>query len=271
VLVTTQPDDLFGGAVAAWLTEPFDGSAVDDLLVVIVGTDPGAAVDLARRHLRAKDAGVRGTAAQLLAVAVQLGDEGVRRCAADLAITAYAGEDDPGVLVGLVRTLGSARSERGLPILTALAEHSDAGVRSQVACGLPSVVGDPPDASGVAALIALSSDADPEVRDWATFGLGTQTDADSDAIRDALWARVADPYVEARDEAVVALGRRRDPRVIPVVAELLAEPDVGALVIEAATHLADPCLLPQLRRVEPTGADVRSAIEACERRLGKRA
>src|SRR5689334_7265113 len=144
-----QPDDLFAGAVAAWRAEPFDGSKVDDLLVVIVRPDPGAAVDLARRHLGAQDPGVRGTAAHLLSAAAQLGDDGIRRAAADLAIMAYAGEDDPDVVVGLVRALGSAGSERGLPILTALARHSDADIRCQVAVELPFVVGDPPEASGL--------------------------------------------------------------------------------------------------------------------------
>jgi hypothetical protein len=84
-----------------------------------------------------------------------------------------------------------------------------------------------------------------------------------------LWARLGDPYVEARDEVVVALARRRDRSVIPFLAQLLTEPGVSALVVKAANHLADPALLPFLRRVEPTGVDVRAAIEACERQPGK--
>jgi HEAT repeat protein len=265
VVVIAQFDEIFRRAVSAWRAEPYDGNAVDELLVMIVRDDPQAAVDLTRRHLSAEDADVRGTACQLLAVAAQRGDEETRTTVAELAIVAYAGERDPGVLVGIVRALGGAQDPRGLPVLTALAAHPDAQVRGQVAGDLPMVMGDPPEAAGVAALIALTADAEPGVRDWATFGLGTQTDADSDAVREALWARTADGYAEARDEAVVALARRGDPRVLPIVVDLLAKPSVGTLILEAASHLGDPSLLSRLRQFDDTDSDVRSAIAACER------
>jgi HEAT repeat protein len=147
-------------------------------------------VDLARVHLASHDADLRAAACQLLAVAAQLSDDKqVRATGADLAISVYNGEQDPQVLVGIVRAIGGAQDERGLPVLMALAVHPDSQVRHQVAVELPMVVGDPPDPDGIAAFITLSADADPQVRDWATFGLGTQTDADSETVRAALWAR----------------------------------------------------------------------------------
>lgn len=138
-------------------------------------------------------------------------------------------------------------------------------MRFQVAGELSMLLSDPPEASGTATLISLSADPDPQVRDWATFGLGTQTDADSEAVRQALWARTNDAYLAARDEAVVSLARRRDDAVRPLVAELLAQPSVGILIFEAAAHLKDSSLLPLLRRFDTSDDDVRAAIEACER------
>jgi hypothetical protein len=238
----TKADEGFRRALLAYRAEPYDGDAVDEQLVRIARPDPQSAVDLARRHLSAADADIRGVACQLLAVAAQLGDERVRVTVADLVIDTYSREHDADVLVGIVRALGGAQDERGLPILTALAAHPDADVRGQVAGDLPMVMGDPPEASGVAALVALSADPELQVRDWATFGLGTQTDADSEAVRQALWARTTDSYVDARDEAVVALARRLDANVRPLVGELLAQPAVGTLIFEAAAHLKDqPC------------------------------
>ncbi|NBE84980.1 HEAT repeat domain-containing protein [Micromonospora rubida] len=260
----TQVDEQFRLALLAWRTEPYDGDAVDERLLRIVRPDTQAAVDLARRHLSAEETDVRGVACQLLAVAAQVGDEHVRVNVADLVIDAYKHEHDSDVLVGIVRALGGAKDARGLPVLTALAAHPDAEVRGQVAGDLPMVMGDPPEVSGVAALIALSADSEPQVRDWATFGLGTQTDADSEAVRRALWARTSDSYLDARDEAVVALARRLDADVRPLVAELLAQPTVGTLIFEAAAHLKDPSLLPLLRQFDTTDDHVRAAIEACE-------
>lgn len=258
-------DEQFHRALLAWRAEPFDGDTVDEHLVRIVRPNPQSAVELARGHLTAVQVDVQAVAYELLAVAAELGDQQVRTDVASLVLEAYEDESerDPDVLVGVVRALGSAQDPRGLPVLTALAAHPDAGVRFRVAADLPMIMGDPPEPDGVTALIALTADPDPQIRDWATFGLGSQADADSEAVRQALWARTGDAYADARDEAVVALARRRDAGVRPLVADLLSQPSVGTLIFEAAAHLKDPALLPLLRRFDVADDDVRAAIEAC--------
>jgi HEAT repeat protein len=80
-------------------------------------------------------------------------------------------------------------------------------------------------------------DPDSDVRDWATFGLGTQSDADSEVIREALFERLADTDEDTRAEAAVGLAKRKDVRVLPVVLEELGRDVYGVLYEEAASYL----------------------------------
>ena len=57
------------------------------------------------------------------------------------------------------------------------------------------------------ALIELSNDTQGDIRDWATFGIGTQTDLDNKQIRAALSARLNDRHRDAR--WVAAAERKR--------------------------------------------------------------
>jgi hypothetical protein len=101
-----------------------------------------------------------------------------------------------------------ARVDLMLPFST----HPDACVRSAVVHAL--LASTRPEA--IDALIRLSSDVDENVRDWATFGLGSQLDdVDTVAIRDALAARLDDAHEDTRYEALVGLALRKDARAIP--------------------------------------------------------
>jgi hypothetical protein len=51
----------------------------------------------------------------------------------------------------------------------------------------------------------------------------------------------------------VGLARRGDPRVFPLLVDRLADSDVGNLIVEAAAELADPRLLPALRKLQAAG------------------
>jgi len=82
-------------------------------------------------------------------------------------------------------------------------------------------------------------DVDEEVRDWATFGLGVQGDLDSVEIRDALFQQLSDLNEEVREEAMAALGKRRDQRVMPFLLAALEPSAVSVPVIEAACDLLD--------------------------------
>jgi hypothetical protein len=114
----------------------------------------------------------------------------------------------------------------------------------------------------------LSRDEDEVVRDWATFGLGTQIDVDTPEIRAALLARVFDEDEAARGEALVGLARGKDRRVIePLIKELERYHD-GEYVysVEAARQLAEAALLPVLRKLKQSAdADDTSLEEAIRR------
>jgi hypothetical protein len=158
-------------------------------------------------------------------------------------------ETNTDVWWSLAGALGHTWSAIGAPVLARLASHPNAGVRLQVACALPTCAdGANPDVA-VAALLDLMEDEDELVRDWATFGISRQLDADGPAVRHALACHVHDDDPETRDEAIVGLARRRDARAFDIVAERLREASVGELVVEAASYLGDARLLPILEQL----------------------
>jgi HEAT repeat protein len=113
------------------------------------------------------------------------------------------------------------------PRLLPLLGHESADVRYGVTIALLTIESD----LAVNMLIRLCEDSDRDVRNWATFGLGSQIEMDSEAIREALLRRVADPDNETRGEAFVGLARRRDKRVVaPLVVELRSD-CVGTLAV----------------------------------------
>ncbi len=128
------------------------------------------------------------------------------------------------------------------------------------------------DERAIAASIELSRDTDSDVRDWATFGLGSVIEADTEAIRDALYVRLDDSDETTRGEAMSGLAKRKDQRVFPLVLDQLEKMAYWVLPLEAAEALGDPRLLPALYHFKehwegeknwPYSA-LENAIAACE-------
>lgn len=89
-------------------------------------------------------------------------------------------------------------------------------------------------------LIELSKDKDTAIRDWATFGLGTQIDADTKKIRTALWNRVTDQDENTKLEAIVGLAQRKDNKIKEVLKiELQNIEECSNLILEAIGKLGD--------------------------------
>jgi len=164
-------------------------------------------------------------------------------------LRAARAERDDDVREDLVAALGDAQDAAWLDDLLSFAGDPAPGVRRAVASHVPGMpYADPLPDRAIDALIMLSTDTDPRVRDWATFGLGTQSSQDSSEIRAALLARLDDEDADAAAEALVGLARRGAPEALVRVRALLEEPDgpITLLVLEAAAELADPMLMPAL-------------------------
>lgn len=129
-----------------------------------------------------------------------------------------------------------------------LLSHGSPLVRNGVATFLAYY--DDPSSAQIIALITLTQDEDEEVRNWATFGLGTQCDSDTPEIREALLARVEDSHHEARGEALVGLARRRDQRVIKYIKAELESDCVGKLAVTAAGQIASNELVETLEDLQ---------------------
>jgi len=127
-------------------------------------------------------------------------------------------------MASILHALGSLNDLASIDAILPFRGHPDTEVRYAVVHALSGH----DDPRAICALIELSSDPDFAVRNWATFGLGSQTEADSSEIRDALLSRLGEEDAEIRGEALVGLANRGDPGVIePLLRELnTAHPDI---------------------------------------------
>lgn len=164
-------------------------------------------------------------------------------------VTSYADESYPvieALLLGnpstdlkssAITALYHLENSAAIPLICSFRSDPDAEIRYSVACALGLQFANDPLA--VEALLGLMRDEDEDVRNWATFSLGSQGNADSPAIREALVERLSDSFPDAREEAVEALAKRKDLRVLPALKELLQGETMSLCVEEAAYYLLE--------------------------------
>jgi hypothetical protein len=97
-------------------------------------------------------------------------------------------------------------------------------------------------------LIKLSTDKISHIRNWATFGIGTQIQRDNKHIREALWNRINDKHQETKLEAIVGLAKRKDSRINEILKRELLAGEYGTLLFEAIIETGDKQFLPALRQ-----------------------
>jgi HEAT repeat protein len=132
-------------------------------------------------------------------------------------------------------------------MLTPHANHLDPAVREAVLHAVRR--SGHPDA--ITALISLSRDSLDDLREWATFALGSQLPlVDGVDVREALAARLTDTHEPTRDEAVIGLALRGDVRALGPLRAQLERGYVGLALFEAAHALASPLLTPVLTSLE---------------------
>jgi HEAT repeat protein len=181
-----------------------------------------------------------------------------------------AGLHDPHheVVRAAVSGLGHRPHPAALDELIRLSSHPDDLLRWKVAVSLGSYQ----QPSAIDALLRLATDPDADVRDWATFGLGTLQTSDSPEIRAALWRNLSDTDEDVRGEALLGLAARRDERAIEYLLEHL-NPQCRVYELDAAETLANPRLLGALQAISSAMPDdatnsywssrLKSAIAAC--------
>lgn len=182
-----------------------------------------------------------------------------------------AGLDDScsEVIAAAVSGLGHRPHPLAVPGLVKFSAHPAESIRFSVAVALGSYAS--PEA--IDALLRLAKDVSGDVRNWATFGLGSMHDVDNARVRDLLWSNLTDSHDDVRGEALVGLAVRKDTRIIPVLLERLG---AGSRVFEltAAEYMASPLLLARLNAIkdEASSADelnpywyrcLLDAIDAC--------
>ena len=269
-------DDLIARAVEAYgqLAEEGDLDPIWPLLGQAAAL-PDYALARAAELGRSEDPLERAVAGLLVGSVSNGRDDGPwRDRALDICAEILRDEQNADVAWAVAHALGYQTGDRAAEMLIPLATHEDSDVRFKVAMGLPAAFDeDNPDDSIITALIGMTSDEDEDVRDWATFGLGTVlASVDTAELRAALWARAEDEHSDTRNEALAGLAYRYDADVVPrLVLELEAEdPDPNA--VQAASILGDPRALAALRRLDDRGgggdADLQRAIERCEPALG---
>ena len=149
------------------------------------------------------------------------------------ALLGLLSDGDLDVLYSSIIALQNIDAARAATHILPFSDHPDGNVRYAVAFALCGVDGE----EAIDALLALARDRDGDVRNWATFGLGQQSDADTPKIRKALAARLQDQDEDVRYEAIIGLARRRDVRMTGFLKTMLHDDPDDVFAREAAALL----------------------------------
>lgn len=232
-------DELF----AQTLSGAYDDDAAWDAVRRLHAIGSREVFEKAARWCGSGDALERARGADVLAQLGKAEDQPTSRFADEsfMILAAMAlNEQESQPLSSAIYALGHLADARAVPLVAHYSSHADARVRIAVAyaCGCM-----PDEPLAMDALLGLMEDEDADIRDWATFGLGTLSDLDSPRIREQLAAALNDPSEDVRLEALAGLARRRDVKVLPALIAGLEQAEVDDMILEAASLMlgkADP-------------------------------
>ena len=157
-------------------------------------------------------------------------------------------EKDPKALFSLLYAIGHNNEKLNsdeMAILVSFKDNADKTVREGLVSALLSV----DNKSAIDTLIHLTTDKVSHIRDWATFGIGTQIERNNEDIRNALWGRINDKHTGTKYEAIVGLANRLDIKIKGAIEIELKNPDFSALLFEAIATLKAIEYLPELKKI----------------------
>lgn len=136
-------------------------------------------------------------------------------------------------------------SEKQISKLIEFKTHKFVNVRFELTLALSCLENE----NAIKTLIELSNDKDSDTRNWATFGIGTQIENDTEEIRSALWNRVTDKDEITRLEAISGLAKRKDKKIKEVLkTELEYIDEKGSLILESIELFKDKDFIPLLEK-----------------------
>lgn len=152
-------------------------------------------------------------------------------------------EKDTDVIIALLYAIGHNNDNLSASQIKKICSFTDKPLRESLTFSLLGVDND----IAIETLIGLSQDTSANIRNWATFGLGSQTEKDSPEIRNALWNRVNDKHKDTRYEAISGLSHRKDERITAIIQKELLTENYQGLLFEAIAILGDKQFLPILK------------------------
>jgi len=136
-------------------------------------------------------------------------------------------------------------NEKQISKLIEFKTHKFINVRFQLTLALSCLENE----NAIKTLIELSNDRDSDTRNWATFGIGTQVENDTEEIRIALWNRVTDKDKITRLEAISGLAKRKDRKIKNILKTELENIDEdGSLILESIELFNDKDFVPLLEK-----------------------
>ena len=107
--------------------------------------------------------------------------------------------------------LGHLYREASVPLILNYVDHPDENIRFAATCSLGHF---PQNETAIQALLRLADDSDDDVRNYALFALGTQSNLDTPELRETLARHLSDSFSDAREEAIAGLAKRKDERAV---------------------------------------------------------
>lgn len=154
----------------------------------------------------------------------------------------------PKVLYSILHAIAHNNEDLKSTQISRLAEfrnHRYSGVRFGLVHALSGVESE----LAINTLIELTKDRDVEIRDWATFGIGSQIETNNTEIINALWERIQDEDEKTRHEAIAGLSKRKDARVKEILKKELEDiNEHGSLILESIEDYGDKDFIPLLER-----------------------